>query len=186
MSDAGVQQRVMFENVFEAVLVRGYGQRMTPALKRQLKLDGVDLDKPLAPAYPVEVWMRVVHAVGVHLEGGADLEAQKKVGARFMAGYFETLLGRSVLPLLKLLGPLRSLRRMTQNFRGGNNFVETKVTEASPTDVTLWMNHCLAGNPGFVMGLLQHGLERIGAPSPRVEAVAHAPSGEATVRIRWG
>lgn len=183
---AAAAERLMFANTFEGLLLRGYGARLTTELKAGLRADGIDVDRPLLPGYPLEVWLRVVRRVGERLEGGTDFDAIRRVGERFMAGYFETMVGKAVKPLLSLLGPRRTLRRMTANLRGGTSFAETTVTESSATDLTLWVNHCLADNPGFLVGLTWFGLVSIGAAAPRLDVIDHRPSGEATLRVRWG
>ncbi|MBK7862684.1 MAG: DUF2378 family protein [Archangiaceae bacterium] len=187
MAAAAPDQRLLFATTFEALLVRAYPDRITPPLKRQLAADGVDLDHPFLPAYPLGTWLKVLRTVTENVAPGVDHPtALRDVGRRFIAGYFETMLGKTTLPLLRLLGPLRTFRRMTQNFRAGNNFIETELTEAAPNDVTMVINHCLAEDPRFIQGLLEHGLELIRAPTPSLEVVSHSSDGRACYRARWG
>ena len=84
-----------------------------------------------------------------------------QVGTHFLDGYRETFLGRAVLGMIRVLGPRRTLQRATQNFRSGNNYTETRVTELSPTCIELWMNE-VGPYPTFTAGVMHAALSSAG------------------------
>ncbi|MBK7862680.1 MAG: DUF2378 family protein [Archangiaceae bacterium] len=63
MLAATSDQRLLFATTFEALLVRAYSDRITPPLKRQLAADGVDLDHPFLPAFPLGTWLKVLRTL---------------------------------------------------------------------------------------------------------------------------
>lgn len=178
-------RQVVFVTSFEALLLRAYPQ-LPPPLVARLQALNVDPTKPFLPAYELATWVQVLHALTETLYPGvAYADALRQVGVKFVAGYFHTALGRAVLPLLTLMGPLRAFRRMTQNFRAGNNFTQTSLIEHSPTEVTLKMNHCTADHPAFTQGVLQEGLLLVKAPDSSVEVEATEGAGPVWYHARW-
>jgi uncharacterized protein (TIGR02265 family) len=82
-----------------------------------------------------------------------------------------------------VLGPKRALLRATQNFRAGNNYTETRVTELAPHQFDLWMNE-VGDFPEFTAGIIYAGVRLSGAQEPRVESLGY--DGHAcTYRITW-
>ena len=61
--------------------------------------------------------------------------------------------------LCRLIGAERTAKRMTQNFRAGSNFVDTRLTRIRDEPLTneLWIND-VSGLPGFYLGLLEGGV----------------------------
>lgn len=67
-------------------------------------------------------------------------EGMYALGACFLDGYLDTLMGRAILNLAKLIGPTRALGRSTHTWRQGNNFTEVEVVERSPQSFELRFN----------------------------------------------
>lgn len=179
-----MSDKVVFEQTIEGLFLRGLGSRVTPALKGQLKAAGLDLDQKLLPAYPFAVWMKTLELTAAALYPGEPLErAMFQVGEAFLDGYRETFLGRAVLGMMRVLGPRRTLLRATQNFRSGNNYTETRITEVGAAVIDLWMNE-VGPYPTFTSGVIHAGLVVAGA-TPRVDIRDH--DGHAcTFRVSWG
>jgi len=177
-------QQLVFEQTIEGLFVRAVGSRMTPRLKQRLREAGVDLDRKLLPAYPFGVWMQSLKVGSEELFPGQPPDvAQFQLGELFIEGYRETFLGRAVLGMIRVLGPRRTLRRSTQNFRSGNNYTETKLTEVDETCSELWMNE-VGPYPSFTAGIIHGALVACGV-TPTVEMRDH--DGHAcTYRISWG
>ena len=57
-------ERLIFSPTVEALLLRGVGDRMTPALEEGIRVLGIDIKKALLPAYPVDTWLKVLDLVG--------------------------------------------------------------------------------------------------------------------------
>jgi uncharacterized protein (TIGR02265 family) len=177
-------ERLVFDQTVEGLFVRGIGPRITPTLRQQLKQAGLDLDKRLMPAYPVEVWERCVGlaARSLHPEK-TEAEAFRLLGERHIEGYSETMLGRAIFGVLRLMNPKRRLSRVRQNFRAGNNYQEARIIDLGPTEVDLWLNE---------RGLLRHFKHGIvqgsarGAGDLNMRAVLrHFDDEGVTFRISW-
>ncbi len=180
-----MSERLIFSHTVEGLYTRGLQGRVTPALKEQLRKEGLDLDKPLLPAYPLETWARCVRLTATALHPGEPEElALRKVGERTIEGYLETPMGRAMFGVLKLLGPQRTLGRMQKNFRSANNYTEVRLTEVGPTEADLWLNE-----PGlmryFMQGVLLAGIRGAGAPDVEV-ALRQFDDAAVTYRVSWG
>jgi uncharacterized protein (TIGR02265 family) len=171
-----LKDRVNFLSVFEGLFLKGFGDRLTPAVRADLLAIGLDLDR-LQSAYPHTVFLASLAVGAKHFFPNDPIpEAYAKLGARNMEGFFETFLGKPMLAMLKLVGPRRTLLRMRTNFRSANNYVESKVVEVSATEFQLWLNE-----PGdirfFIQGVMRRGLELAGAKSLSLEVLASDAAG---------
>lgn len=139
----------------------------------------------LEPAYPVEKYVELQRvAVAVFAEGMPFSVGIEALGRRFVDGYGETLIGRAVLLSLKLLGPRRTLERLTRTLSTGTSFFETKLTETAPGVWQLWLNHVTY--PGWYVGLLRRGLELAGANDIELKVLRHdGPGLGLTLEVRW-
>jgi uncharacterized protein (TIGR02265 family) len=178
------EQRVVFRMAFENLLLRALKGRVTPELKERLRAEGVDLDRKLAPGYPLEVWARCVNAAaGLVYPTLGRADAQWRLGEDFIRSYAESTLGRALFGVLKLFGPMKAVARMEQSFRSGNNFMKTSFVELGPTSAELWLSE-VNERPWFNGGLLREGGRQIGAKNMRVEIIEMAGSG-CRYRVSW-
>ncbi|MDY7229235.1 DUF2378 family protein [Hyalangium rubrum] len=175
---------LVFEQTVEALFVRALGRRLTPECKSRLRQAGLDVDQKLKPAYSFTSWMTFVCIAAQELYPGLPVEEGAfKLGEAYIDGFRETMLGRAVLSLLRVLGPRRTLARATQNFRAGNNFTECRLKELGPTQFELWMND-VGSSPAFTAGIIHAGLRVAGAQDIRVEPSGYA--GDAcTYQLSW-
>ncbi len=159
------------------------GPRLTAPCRTRLKTAGFDVAATLLPAYTFEVWMKCLVIAAEELWPALPREkALFKLGEAFIEGYRETFLGRAVLGLIRVLGPRRALHRATRNFRSGNNYTETRVTELSETALELWMNE-VGPWPSFTQGLLEAALRASGV-APTV-ALKNHDGHAATYSCSW-
>lgn len=178
------QAKVVYEQTIEGIFVRGCSAAMTPRCKERLREVGVDLDRKLLPAYPFDVWMAALVVAADELYPSCPPEeAQFKLGERMMHGFNETFLGRAVLSVLRVLGPVRATHRTSQHFRAGNNYTETQVRELGPGHMELWMNE-VGPLPHFTRGILQAGLAATGAKDCAVEVADYDGHG-CTYKLTW-
>ncbi len=175
---------LVYEQTIEALFVRALGGRLTPECRARLHEAGLDVDQNIKPAYSFESWMRFIRIAAEELYPGEPIaEATFKIGEAYVEGFRQTMLGRAVLSLLRVLGPRRTIARATQNFRAGNNYTETRVTELGPTQFEVWMNE-VGDFPEFTAGIIQAGVRMSGAKELRVEPLGY--DGHAcTYRITW-
>jgi uncharacterized protein (TIGR02265 family) len=160
-------EKLVFEQTIEGLFVRGLRGQVSDTLKAKLMPEGLDLNKPLRPAYTFHTWMRCLQITAASLHHNVPLEdGLFRLGEAMIEGYGQTLVGRAILKMIAILGPRRTLMRATHNFRSGNNYTETKIIESSATSTALWMNE-VGPCPTFTAGVIHAALRAAGV-SPRV------------------
>jgi uncharacterized protein (TIGR02265 family) len=175
---------VVFNTCVEGLFVRGLGTRMTVRCRERLREAGLDLDR-LEPTYPLARWKEFVHIAARELYPGLTHdEACWKLGEHFMEGFLQTFIGRTIIRVLRVLGPRRALQRLGQNLRAGNNFSEFRMAEHGPGDVEVWLNDTFANSPAFAAALIARGHAAYGARNVRVQTVQF-DGAAALLRIRW-
>lgn len=177
-------QRVMFKGPIEALYLRALREQMNPTLKDRLREAGLDLDRPLLPAYPYDSFRAAFTATLVHLYGPhPSIEHQREFGSNWTLSFFQTFIGTAVLGLLKLIGPRRAMLRSAQNYKNVNNYSDAKVIELAPGHFELWLAD--GGDwPEVTAGSLQCSVELAGAKNVVTRVVRK--EGEHTVyETKW-
>lgn len=163
-----MSERLWFQQSVEGLFLRGLGERLTPALRGELKRLGIDLDH-LQPGYPHEVVMEGARlAARAVFPDKSEAEGLAALGGLFLDGYTQTFVGAAMLQVMKLIGTRRTLERMQRNFRTGGNYLETRFSSLGPGKAQLWMND-VSGIPDFYAGLLRRGGQVTGARNLRVD-----------------
>ena len=167
---------VTFGTAFEALYLRAFADKVTPELKAKLKAMGLNLDK-LDAAYPNSTWVNTLEVAGKTFFPSESPEiAYTKMGERLVESYFETLIGIPLLAISKLLGPHRTLGRMTKNFRTSNNYTETDLVQRGPHEYEMWVNE--PGDSRYItLGVMQHGLRLTGSPKTKIELLSADDNG---------
>lgn len=175
-------EKLIFAQTFEGLLRSLRGQ-LPPRLASGLRERGLDPAAPLRPAYPQAVFLEVVTFMAGELHPGLAPDAAiAAVGRGFMDGYGETMVGRAMMAMMRVIGPRRTLERVTRQFRTGNNYSETRLTPVGATEYHLWVNE--VRQPGWYVGILSRGLELAGGQEVEVELL-QAEGAAATFRVRW-
>lgn len=177
-----MKEKIVFEHTMESIL-RVLGSPLPPEQSAELARLGVDPSRPLLPAYPLDIYTAVIDFITRKRwpELSQD-EAGHELGRAFMRAYRNTLMGKAVYSLTKLIGPHRTLQRITRNFRTANNFTETQLEQVGPATYVLRFNY--ATRAGYLRGLLTEALEGAGARGLSVNLLSSANDG-ATFRITW-
>jgi uncharacterized protein (TIGR02265 family) len=161
-------EQVVFSNTVESLYRQALRGRLSQVLRLRLRHAGLDLDRPLLPGYPRSVWLRALELTGEELYPGMEREdAMRALGHAFIQGYARTLVGTAVMSMSRLLGPGRTLARMTRTLRTSNNYAQARLTAHGPNRYELWMNEP-ADAEGFMDGVLEAGLRMAGAQAPLV------------------
>jgi uncharacterized protein (TIGR02265 family) len=178
-------EKLIHAQTVEALFVRAFENRLTPACREALKKAGLDLDRKLERSYTLDQWKDFLRIAAAHVYGGVPAEAAYySLGERFMDAWFGTFFGRALLGMARLAGPRRMLQRASNGFRAGNNFTEVRIVERGATSLELWMNDVLADQPTFAAGLLARAVELAGGW--RVVAIPEGFDGTTcTFHIRW-
>ncbi len=177
-------ERVVYSQVIEALLDHGLKGMTTPRVLAQLAALGVDRRQPLAPQYPISVWGPCLVYLAKELSpASSEEEALKRLGERFVEGYQQTLAGKAVFGLAKVVGPDRTITRVASSFRSGNNYVEARVTKLGPGTYDVWMNEELRYQP-YVSGLIRASMRCVGAEGATVHMRDRAAF-EFVMEVRW-
>lgn len=177
-------ERLVFSSIVEGLLKHGLVGEMPPSLRARLKVEGIDVDRPLLPAYPVKTWEKCLHQIVEHYYPQLPREESfRKLGKQMADGYAHTFMGKALYALMRLLGPNRTLKRMAQNLGSSDNYTNVTLVELSPTEFEMKMNSTLEIR-GYAEGLFEAMLETSGAREVSVAESARADVGTA-YRIRW-
>ncbi|MFT3711041.1 MAG: DUF2378 family protein [Archangium sp.] len=175
-------EKLIFAQTFEGLL-RSLAGKLTPALVSGLRARGVDVEAALLPSYPMDTFIEVVNFLAAELHPAAEPDAGVALlGRGFMDGFGETMIGRAMLAMLRIIGPHNALKRVTQEFRTGNNYSETRLVQRGPTAYELWVNELRM--PGWYVGIITRGLELSGASGVEVVLLSKDPIG-GTFRVAW-
>ncbi len=178
-----MNEHLVFNNSIEGLL-NSVRERLTPSMKEQLRGLGLDVDKKLDPGYPADRWAQFVKYLAAALYPGTEEgEALRQIGRRTVDAYTQGLVGSALFTMLRLVGPDRTVGRMTKNLRTGSNYMETRSKQLAPHRYEIWIND-VSGAPGFYVGLLESGMEHSGARDCRGK-VTVLNGGECTFEIEW-
>jgi uncharacterized protein (TIGR02265 family) len=178
-------EKLVHAQTVEALFVRAFENRLTPACREALKRAGLDLDRKLERFYTLEQWKDFLRIAAAHVYGGVPAEAAYySLGERFMDAWFGTFLGKALLGMARLMGPRRTLLRAGTGLRAGANFIEARIVERGPTSLEFWMNDVVADQPTFAAGMIARAAELAGGW--RVVAIPEGFDGtSSTFHVRW-
>lgn len=180
----GGEQRVVFNSGFDSLFSKDIRAKVTPAMADELTAAGVRLDKAFPPGYPIETWATAVAICAKHLypEDSAP-DAYKKLGRSTIVGFCDTLAGKALFPLLRLIGPVRALDRAARNYAATNNYTKVTLTRVGPTSFDFYLNekHTL---PEYDMGVLEEALTQLHVKAPLVTLREQDTEGF-TMRLEW-
>lgn len=155
--------RVEFEQSVDGLFRGALKAHEDAALVDELRAAGLDLSRKLAPGYAAEDFYRWMQIAARHrFPGITDEEACREVGRlAVINGLRSTLLGAAVLKAMQLLGVRRSLHRIGRTFRNGNNYIEARVSELSPTAMEIQLGP-IVGAASYFEGVLEEGPRQMG------------------------
>jgi uncharacterized protein (TIGR02265 family) len=174
-------EKLIFRQVVEACFVVGLADRLTPAYRAHLKTFGIDLEK-LLPGYPYANWEKAVQStVRLFPELDAD-QAVAEVGRRMCVATVESNpVGKRLLPLLRVLGVGKALRRAYSRTTEGNF---NTITFGVETPKSLEIHMSFVGQiPEFARGSVVGLGEMLGVALRPVTTVFEAP--RATFNVGW-
>lgn len=179
-------ERLIFAPTIEALLTRSVREKLPPGLEDKLRGVGIDLAKPLRPAYPLPAYMSAMELVAQALYPGLPMgEAQLQMGRSTVTGWEYTLVGKAMFTVAKLYGPRRVLLRYPTMAMSSNNFLSMEARELGPTEVELRCEP-FTGWPEYFQGNLQAVAALAGAKEPRVVIRKHDPARELLeLSVRW-
>lgn len=176
-------EKLVFNSAMEG-LIQAVRVELSAKCRDRMKAIGFDSEARLLPAYPAEQWAGVVKILGEELyPGHVAAEAHRRLAIRTVEVFAQSMIGGAMFTVANLLGPDRTVRRMTRNFRTGANFIETSCTEVSPHTFDITFND-VSTVAGFYGGCLEGGFLRTGARSLSVKIHEQTAPG-AIFRVSW-
>ncbi len=148
----GADQKLIFKPVMEALFVAGLGDRYNSAFRARLVKVGVNVEK-LLPGYDYSVFeAAIIEAVSLFPELSRE-GALQEIGRRMVTANIDANpVGKSLMPVLKLLGTLRALKRSLSR-RGNENFNVTTFGAETPQSLEVQMSF-VGTVPEFAQGTL--------------------------------
>lgn len=172
---------LIFQHSVEG-LIRALGDRLDHDTSARLKQAGLDVNR-LQPAYPLQTWVALMRLASEIISPGKPLpEAMFECGRRFFDGFGDTFMGRALIAMIRVIGPARTLQRMTRNFRTGNNYTETLLREVARNEYELWCSQVVHAE--WYRGLITAALTASGAKNLSVVVGKHDETG-ATFQIKF-
>jgi uncharacterized protein (TIGR02265 family) len=180
-------ERLVFAPSVEGLLVRGLGAQLSMEARRELQLLGIDLARPLKPAYPAELWHQGLAVVARHVYPGvAPEDAYFKMGERTVRGLEDHFVGKTMVALAKLVGPRKMLARLPSTVKTGSNFAHLTVTELGPNAYELTSQPYM-GYGEFMQGSIYAAILIAGGKEPRVEIAEYDRAAEKLrLHVTWG
>lgn len=175
---------IVFDHTVEALFIVALRGRLPVTSVWSLRRAGLDLSRKLLPAYPYETWKQCLEIVAMDLYPHLSrAEAWRQIGHLLVEGMGQTGLGRAMVGVARLLGPLRALGRLEHTLQSADNYVKARITERSFTCVDVWINEVM-GQPGYYQGILEASVSMAGGQGGRVELLSREGTG-ATYRVQW-
>lgn len=166
--------------MFEGLFVRALAVKAGP-LKDQLRRHGFDLDRPL-PRYPVTVWENCVDATAAELYPGVDrAEGWRRIGRRFIEGYFETLVGKFIATAMPFLSAKAFINRSPRFITTGLEGAVVTLTWLDDKTASLRVQEAGDESGALMAGVLGVCFERMKLPAPQLTFTS-AP-GDSTLTI---
>jgi len=160
-----VQDKLFFGHSVSGLFQKALGARVTPELRTRLRDTGIDLDKPLLPAYPAPVFVRCVELAGDALfPNQPRTEQLYEMGRITVQGFAQIELGSAMFDHLKVMTPERSMQRLERSLRAAMNLISVTFHPKSPTEFELQLND-VVGIPDFFRGLVEGGSSAAGRTS---------------------
>ncbi len=174
-----------FQHTVEGLFLKELAGDLTPALREDLREAGLDLSRPLDPAFPSMRYMEWLRITARHLHPELPpAEGVRRIGRRMLRGYGQTFLGKTIFGVMSLIGVRRSLERITRSFRTGDNYSEATLEWLGKGEVNVTFNE-VHDVPTYNQGILEQVLIELKAKDSKVELVSCPDGVEAVYRITW-
>ncbi len=172
---------VVFTSTVEG-LIRALGDKLDERVHQQFADIGLPLKGKLLAAYSREVWLKSGLLASQLLFPTLPPEKQRvELGRRFVYGYSETIVGKALVTMMRMLGTRRALERLKKSFHTGNNYTEVALREV---DGQLELDVSDAPFPEYYQGMVEAVLELTGRTTFEVAQIRRVGN-ETTFRIRF-
>ena len=175
---------VIFGSMFEAIF-QGLSGRLDEQRKGLVLAAGVDPDN-LLTAYSIDTFHSTMQALHQAFYPSMSRDnAMYQLGRDYILGMKSTVIGRAIYAMATLIGPRRTLERMTKNARTSNNFSTTSLETLPDGALRMYTSvpaefEPILGNksisPHYFRGILKEALAQTGAPNAVVTLEREEPA----------
>jgi uncharacterized protein (TIGR02265 family) len=181
---AGAREQWVFEHTVGGLFQGPLRGRLSIPALQALSQVGIDLSRPLLPAYSRETWAHALRIAAADLFPGEPPELSwRRLGQDVINGLVHTRVGNGMVSVASLLGPLRFLRRLNPTLRNADNYVESRVEELGPTSCEVWFNEVME-QPAYHQGMLEALVVLAGGRDVRTRLLACVGPG-ARFLVEW-
>ncbi|MET0404068.1 MAG: DUF2378 family protein [Cystobacter sp.] len=170
-STSAARERWVFEHTVDGLFRGSLRERLSATALVSLRQAGIDLSRPLLPAYSSETWIRALHIAAEAFSADLSPEASwRRLGQEVIQGLVHTRVGSAMVSVAGLLGPLRFLRRLNSTLRSTDSYVESRLKEVGPTSCEVWISEVME-QPAYHRGMLEALVSLAGGRDVRVRVL---------------
>lgn len=176
-------EKVVFREGITSTIdtVRG---RLTPRALERLKAEAGFDENERKPSYPLAALDATIKVLAEEFFRAPTLEQSTfELGRAAMKRYGESTLGGAMFSLVRMLGPMRFLKRMPATFRQMNNYAEATLEVTGPTRYELDHNE-VGAYPHYMRGIFQGAGELMGLKGHVSELLSY-DGHRARYRVHW-
>src|SRR5262245_4320575 len=103
--------------------LEGVRARLSPKLHERMRVEAGFDEGSARREYPLATFDAIVKLLATELFQGDEA----RLGVAVLERYQHSMLGKAIFPLIRLIGPMRFLKRIPAAFRQVNNYADVKV-----------------------------------------------------------
>ena len=179
-------EKLVYENAVEGLFIKGFGKQLSPTLKAAMKEVGIDVDAPLKTSYPGDIVNRCTQLLREHVfrHESDDAKAYAALGSKTLDGYFDTLLGRAMVGVLRVVGYERIIDRLPRQMASGSNYQFVEVKRVKPGEAEVSCSD-YQPHPAINLGVLTRAFTHyFPAPDFKMEILRVEPA-RCLYRMTW-
>lgn len=158
--------------------------KLSPRIVERLQREALIDVNALAASYPLKAHDAMVKVLSEELYPTKSIdEATYELGMSMMGRYGDSLLGKALFAVIRMLGPMKVLKRVPEYFKQGNNYADVKIEVTGPSSYILDHNEVGAW-PHYVRGSMHGSGKVIGLKGHAVELLSY-DGHRATLRVSW-
>jgi uncharacterized protein (TIGR02265 family) len=133
---------VFEDSAVESMWLKAHKKHLTPQLKGEVKALGIDLDAPLKPTYENEVLHACTRLLRRRVYGHLpdDGVAYRAIGEAVIDGFFDTVIGKAMANVFKLIGFKKVIDRLPQTLQRGNTHVKASLEWKGASEAVLMVS----------------------------------------------
>lgn len=168
------EKRGVYAHTVEGFFLKGIKKQLTERLLNRVRDEaGIDLRGRLEVLYPMPSWERSVCIAAEEIHPNVERHvAFEALGAALTQGYFDTLVGQVIRPMVVLLGPARTMHRIEASVRSANNYTESSLIRHATNRYSVIVNE-VGPLRDHLRGAVRRGLEVAGAQNLRCEVSSY-------------